>query len=313
MLSSLAYDPLEFDGIRFRVLDAMRADWLAKADDLRRRVASTRALGDVLTRDIIAEGRAVILHDFDVRNDSPYFPPLFLTFFIYPQFIGPTDDALLRLRASVRKSEYREFTRRTQRAPTGGLFELNIYSALDVAFPDVVAQPTLPGSTKRSDVLISIDGTSVYVEATALAEAASTTKRNREMQAQGKKVWTYVESVDDGGGRIVRKIAEELSQIAENAANVVCLSFFDDDPLPPVREWAIADIWQGAPKYGGLLTRDGVPHDLSRINRVDSIFEFGRKRLLNVHVNPAAVDPYRLSDATRERLRAAFDGDLYIR
>jgi hypothetical protein len=47
----LRFDPLEFNGTWFRVLDEYKADVLSKADELRRRISETRALGDIVTGD----------------------------------------------------------------------------------------------------------------------------------------------------------------------------------------------------------------------------------------------------------------------
>src|ERR1700680_2694613 len=52
-------------------------------------------LGALLTGDMIARGR-VMFERIGVCNQSPTFPPLFLTFLEYPQWIRPTDAALVR-------------------------------------------------------------------------------------------------------------------------------------------------------------------------------------------------------------------------
>ena len=59
----LFYDPLEFNGLWVEVLDRYKAELLSDIDDLRRRIASTRELGAVLTQQIIKQGRAVVLYD----------------------------------------------------------------------------------------------------------------------------------------------------------------------------------------------------------------------------------------------------------
>lgn len=66
--------------------------------------------------------------------------------------------------------------------------------------------------------------------------------------------------------------------------------------------WKTYGQWQG-----------GATLDLSRIDRLDSIFEFSRDRLLTVHVNRTARASCRLSDQRRQRVRDAFAGRLMIR
>ena len=57
----------------------MKAQMLADADDMRRRIAETREIGDLLTGGIIAQGTRV-LRSIAFRNENPIFPPIFLTF-----------------------------------------------------------------------------------------------------------------------------------------------------------------------------------------------------------------------------------------
>jgi len=301
----LKYDPLDFDGTLFASMDAYRSELLASADVLRQRVGITRALGDLVTGDVIAHGRAIIQR-LDVRNGNPYYPPIFLTFLQYPDWIGPTDRILLRLKhaLSTKPKIYRHFVGYVRDQPIGGLFELNVYALLDDAFPTATPQCKLPGSSKRTDVKITVSGVSVYVEATAITEGRHFTKMRESAHAAGQRFW-----VAPGPGpahvasRIVKKIAEELSQTAADAPNILCISFFDAMPIPPARKWAIDDAWVGGKTYGQL--RDGTMLDLSRISRVDSIFEFGRAELIAVHVNPQCEPKCVLSNAVRSEIQRA--------
>jgi len=308
-----SFDPLEFSGSGFAALDSYRSEMLTGIDELRLRVACTRALGDLLTGDIIAQGRAVVLHELDVRNDNPYYPPVFLTFLLNPQWIRPTDDALQRMTTALAATPktYREFVRCAQRQPMGGLFELNVYSVLDIAFPVALPQPKLPGTRKRSDVRVTVDGIDVYVEATVIGEAQYWTNMSTQMHARRQTVWVAPgPGPDHGARRVVSKIAGELDQAAENAPNMLCLSFFAWDPIPPAHLLAIEDAWNGAPAYGTL--QDGTRLDLSNIGRLDTIFEFGRDRLLKMHVNPNPLPACRLPDATRERIHKVLAADKFM-
>jgi len=300
-----AYDPLEFNGTLFAALDTYKAEMLASADVLRQRVGITRALGDVVTGDVIARGRAII-QSLDVRNDNPHYPPIFLTFLQYPEWIGPTDRILLRLKhaLSSKPKIYRHFVGYVRDQPIGGLFELNVFALLDDAFPNSVPQCKLPGSSKRTDVQISVDGVVLYVEATSITEGRYFTQLGEQARAAGQRFW-----VAPGPGpahaasRIVKKIAEELSQTAPEAPNILCVSFFDAMPVPPARRWAFDDAWIGGKTYGTLP--DGTRLDLSAISRVDSIFEFGRDRLIAVHVNPHCDPRCAVSSSVRGKIQQA--------
>ncbi len=304
--SKSGFDPLEFDGTWFSALDQYRGGMLDKARELHRRVAATRALGDVLTPDLIARGRAISLYELDIRNESPLYPPLFLTFAENLDWVVPTDRALHRMAGALKRTPkaYREFVRYVQRQPMGGLFELNVYSALDLAFPGAIPQPRLPSSKKRSDVRIDVDGTDVFIEATVLGEAAYWGNLHKDMHARRSKWWVAPgPGPDHGARRVLSKIATELEQTTEESPNILCLSFFDWDPTPPARKWAIDDAWLGAPYYG--RRRDGTTLDLSAIKRLDSIFEFSRNKLITVHVNPTPLDTCRLTPEKREQVRYA--------
>jgi hypothetical protein len=308
------FDPLNFDGSAFARLEEHRANLLADIDDLHLRIANTRALGEILTPDTIRRNRAVVLYELDIRNDMPTYDPLFLTFLENRHWIKPTDHALRRMAAALSKTPntYREFVSRVRTQPMGGLFELNVYDLLDHTFPGAVPQPKLPGTDKRSDVLCVIDGHQVYVEAAVIGEADYYRKQRESARALQQKVWT-ASGPDHEARRVTSKIAGELDQTNRGCPNILCLSFFDWDPLPIARTWAITDAWLGAPKYG-QHRHDGSRLDFSSIGRVDSIFEFSRDRLINVHINPNSLAECRLDDATRKQFQTALAiGKLMIR
>lgn len=295
-----------FDGPLFGQIDAYRADLLDAARDLHARVSQTNALGSLLTPDLIAGGRRVV-ESIAVRNQSPLFLPLFLTFLENRAWVAPTDRALVRLRdaLSASPSVYRQFISNTRSQPMSGLFELNVYDVLAAVFPSQ-PQPLLTGTNKRSDVRIVVDGVPVFVEATVLSEGAFWNDIAAMMHAQGLSVYnTGGPGPTTDARRIVSKIAHELEQTAPDAANVVAVSFFGTFPSDLARKWAFADLCAG----GGPLTA-GV--DLSKLPRVDSIFEFSRDRLLNVHLNPHAEPAFRLTDGVRDRLRAVFQSARFM-
>ena len=165
------YDPREFNGLLFSGLDAHKREMLDAVERLRCDIGACRSLGDIVTPDVIAQGRAVI-QGIDVRNPSPFYPPVFLTYHQNLEWIVPTDGMLTRMKLALGKTpkRYRAFVQDASRQPVGGLFELNIYAALDDAFPGAEPQPRLPGSPKFSDIRISMDGLSIFVEATVLDE-----------------------------------------------------------------------------------------------------------------------------------------------
>jgi hypothetical protein len=287
-----------FDGALFGQIDGYRGDLLAATRDLHRRIAQTRALGQLLTPDLIAAGRRVV-ERIGVRNQTPLFPPLFLTFLQHPEWITGTDRALVRMRnaLSATPTVYRHFLSNTTAQPMSGLFELNVYDVLADAFPSQ-PQPRLTGTNRRSDVRVVIDGTPVFVEATVISEGTFWNGVAAMMHAQGLSVYsTAGPGPNAEARRIVSKIGEELRQTALDAPNVVVLSFFDTFPSDFARKWAFADLLAG----GGPFT---VGSDLSNLARVDSIFEFSRNRLLNTHVNPNTDTGFRLADNVRDRLRA---------
>ena len=309
-----SFDSLEFRGSDFDVLHRYRDDLLAKVSELQRRVAATHVLGEVLSGDIIAQGRATILYELALRNDSPLYLPIFLTFLDNPHWVKPTDDALLRMKNALARTPktFRELTRYVQKQPMGGLFELNVYWALDIAFPGAVPQPKVPETKKRSDVMVRVVGREVFVEAAVIGQAEHYRKQLEQMRMLGRRVGGgFGPGPAQGARRIISKIAGELSQMANAVPNILCLSFFDDDPIRPAREWAMADAWNGGKQYGER--QDGSRLDLSAVNRVDSIFEFGRKRLQSVHVNPGCLDACRLEPEQRGAIQEALSGDLMIR
>jgi hypothetical protein len=194
---------------------------------------------------------------------------------------------------------YRHFLSNTAAQPMAGLFELNVYDVLADAFP-AEPQPRLSGSNRRSDVRVVIDAQPLFVEATVISEGAFWNGIAAMMHARGLSVYTTGgRGPDAEARRIVSKIAEELRQTAPDAPNVIVVSFFGAFPSDLAREWAFADLARG----NGRFT---VGADLSNLIRVDSIFEFGRDRLLNTHVNPHADPAFRLTDSMRDRLRAVF-------
>src|SRR5205823_5944667 len=130
-----------------------------------------------------------------------------------------------------------------------------------------------------------VNGVTVFVESTVLGEGQYFTNVRYTMQATRQTVWAGPgPGPQHAARRVLGKIAEELSQTAANAPNILCMSFFGWTPLPPSRQWAVEDAWTGGVTYG--TRQDGTHMDLSNISRIDSIFEFGRDRLLHMHVNP---------------------------
>ena len=305
----IGFDPMEFDGLLFGVIDDYRRDQLAAAEDLRRRIACTRALGDLLTPDVIARGRR-ILQDINVRNQEPLFPPLFLTFLNYPEWIGPTDAALRRLRAASSPKRYREFTRSAADQPMGGLFELNIFGWLDDAFPPAIPHPKLPHGG-RADVRVTVDGVSVFVEATVIGEGQFWTNIGKMMHERGLRTYaTAGPGPADDARRIVAKVAEELRQTVPDAPNVLFLSYFNQFPSAMAREWAIDDLWQGAAAYG--TWKGGTQVDLSNLVRIDSIFECSRDRFLRLQINPNTDPACRLPASVRNQIHDALSAAPFM-
>ncbi len=207
---------------------------------------------------------------------------------------------------AVTPSVYREFISTTVEQPMGGLFELNVYATLDDAFPGAVPQPRLPGSAKRGDVLICVLGRDVFVEATVIGKGQFWNGVADLMQREGTSHYgTSGPGPEEEARRIAAKIAEELKQTATDAANVLCLSFFDTSPSELARRNAFEDLLVSGGRYYGQL-RDGTPLDLSNLNRVDSVFEFARDRLRQVHVNQNAVAASRLAAHERDAIRTTF-------
>jgi len=314
MVASPTYDPGEFDGTLFRVMDDYKRGLLDAVDRLRCNIGACKSLGDIVTPDVIAQGRAVI-ESIDVRNQNPFYPPVFLTYHQNLEWIVPTDDMLTRMKRALARTpkRYRAFVRDASVQPMGGLFELNIYTALDDAFPSAEPQPRLPGSPKLSDIRMSVDGLSIFVEATVLDEFRFWKDVRVSMHHAGLNVWAGVgPGPAQGAFRVVSKIAKESIQTTADAPNIICLSFFDDtSPISPARQWAVDDLWLGGPTYGGLP--DGSRLDLSRVPNIDTIFEFSRDTLLRIHVNSNAAPSCRLSEAQRNRVRDALSKKLLIR
>ena len=171
MAASPTHDPGEFDGALFEATDGYKREMLDAVDRLRCDIGACKSLGDIVTPDVIAQGRAVI-ESIDVRNLNPFYPPVFLTYQQNLQWIGRTDEMLTRMKRALvgTPKRYRAFVRDASVQPMGGLFELNIYAALDDAFPGAEPQPHLPGSPKFSDIRINVNGISIFVEATVLDE-----------------------------------------------------------------------------------------------------------------------------------------------
>jgi hypothetical protein len=294
-------------------MDTYRREMLEAADRLRRDIGACKSLGVIVTPDVIAQGRAII-NSIDVRNQTPLYPPVFLTYHQNLDWIVPTDGMLTRMKTALAKTpkRYRAFVSDASSQPMGGLFELNVYAALDDAFPGAEPQPRLPDSKKFSDIRVSIEGVPVFVEATVLDESRFWKNVQISMRNAGQKVRAFGgPGPAQGAFRTVSKVARESVQTADTAANVICLSFFDWFPIPEARQWAFDDLWAGGPKYGTL--HDGSRLDLSRVNFIDSVFEFSRDKFLRVHVNPNAVPSCRLTDERRNQIRAALSGKLLIR
>ena len=194
----------------------------------------------------------------------------------------------------------------------GGLFELNVYHALEKTFPPAEPQPKLPSSRKRSDVRVKIDDVTVFIEATVLGEAQYWTGVRNSMRAAGQTSWAGPgPGPVHGAQRVLTKIGEELSQTADGYPNILCLSFFDWNPTPEARKWAIEDAWLGGARFGAR--RNGTQVDLSRLDRIDSIFEFGRNRLRTIHMNPVTTRASKLTNELRSRIETAFQAELMIR
>lgn len=307
----LTFDLRDFDGTWFSAIDQYKSELRSKADDLLSRTAATRSFGDLLSPDKIAAGRAVI-ESIDVRNRDPIYDPLFLTFLENRQWVASTDRVLCRMNGAFgqRRKAYREFIRYASHQPMGGLFELNVFGALDDAFGPAEPQPRLPSSKKRSDVRVVVDGQPVFVEATVLGESRYWAGQ-REAH-RGQSVWVAPGlGPAEGARRVLSKIAEELAQCTDDSPNILCFSFFDWETMPEARQWAIDDAWIGGPQYGPRA--DGSRLDVSRIDRVDTILEFGRSALRRVHVNPNTAPACRLPDASRDRVRAALSERFMIR
>ena len=294
-----------FNGLLFAEIDNYRRSLLTEAETLRLRIAATERLGELLTRDAIEEGLATI-RSIAVRNDNPLFDPLFLTFLNHQDWIRPTDRVLCQLDAALgmRRKMYRRFVHDSRRQPMGGLFELNIFAALETNFPGVEPQPRLAGSTKMADFKFRCDGLDVFVEATVIDEQQFWKDVREKMRVERRSVFAAA-----GPGPamtafgIVSKVTHESEQTSPVAPNILCLSFFDSSASPMAREWAFDDLWRGGPKYGTPF--NGPRKDFSKIERLDSVFEFSRDRLLNVHVNPHPVAACRLTDDRRDSIRAA--------
>lgn len=302
----------DFEGELFAQIEGYRRDMLDATADLQRRAAQTRELGRVLTGDVIAQGRRVV-ESIDVRNQNPLFPPLFLTFLEHRDWIARTDAALLRMKKRLLSMSpptprvYQQFASYVAAEPIGGLFELNVYDLLDRAFSSAIPQPRLTGSRKRSDVRIEIDGTPVFVEATVLGEGDYWRGIDSMMHAHGLSVYsTSGPGPNAEARRIVSKIGHELQQTAPDAPNILAISFFGSFRREMARDWAFADLFTGAARFG--QGNDGTVTDLSNLVRVDSILEFSRSRIRQVHVNPTCAATFRLSDDARDRVLAAFEG-----
>jgi hypothetical protein len=300
-----------FDGDLFRAIDEYKAKLLDAAHELEGRVASSTALGDLITRDVLAQGRRTI-ESIDVRNQTPVFPqPIYLTYLQHPEWIGRTDDVLVRLRERLRATprQYREAVTHARTEAVGGLFELNVFDVLDRAFPRATPYPRIPGTPRRSDVEIVIEGRTIYVEATAMTEGTFWDGVTKFMQEAGLSVHsTAGPGPSDEARRIIRKIAHELIQTAPDAPNVICISFFGTFPSSFGIDFAFEDLFQGAPDCG----RD---QDVSDLSRVDCILEFGRSQFQRIHVNPNVGPSSRLTTTSRDALAEAFEaaGDLMIR
>jgi hypothetical protein len=298
-----------FDASQKSAVESYKQDLRSATDRLRRAQAESRAFGDLLSGDVIARGRQVV-ESIDIRNQTPLFPPLFLTFVENPNWIGATDDALRRIRSalSATPSVYRQFVSSCAGQPMGGLFELNLYRVLDDAFPSAIPQPKIPASTKRSDVLVGIDGIAIYVEGTVLSEGLFWNGVERMMHEKGLSTYaTSGPGPADEALRIHSKVAEELKQTAVSSPNVLCISFFGTFPSKLARDEAFNGMM--APAGPGSSPKEGFEH----LNRVDSIFEFSRDRLLRVHRNPNTTPECRLTDGTREKLVSALQRPLLIR
>lgn len=65
------------------------------------------------------------------------------------------------------------------------------------------------------------------------------------------------------------------------------------------------DLFTGGARYS--RGENGTVTDLSKLERVDSIFEFSRARLRDVHINPKCDASFRLSERIRDRVHEALD------
>ena len=308
--------PLYVDGFNddeIRAVEALRARQLADADDLRRRVSASRALGDMLTPDIIDEGTQVV-RSVSVRNQAPIFTrPLFLTFLENLEWVAPTDIALLQMKRALagRPATYSQFVTNAANSSMGALFELNIYHALNEAFPGAEPQPRLTGSPPRySDVRIVVGGVTVYVEATALGDDQQTQRNHAIMFKTGQPVGGWGAGPTGEARRIVRKVSEELRQTAPDFPNLLAISFYGINSTTFSRDLAFGDLFTGAEHYG--TNADGQAFDLTNLSRVDSIFEFSRDRLVRVRVNPTCDGALRLPDDVRGRIEAEMHARTFM-
>lgn len=297
----------DFDGSDFALIDRHRADLQRDAEELRCRVAVTRRFGDLLTGDVIALGLRAI-RAIDIRNPTPDFPPLLLTYLQNLDWVGPTDAALVRMSKALeaKPKTYRQFLSYAADQPMAGMFELNVYRVLDDAFPPAEPAPVLPGTARRGDVRVRIDGVDVFVEATVIGEGQFWDEVYRKMAADGWKrpyggaaPGPHLEAM-----RIASKVADKLSQTTPAGCNLLCLSFFGHSPSKMARDSAFPDIFVGGKQYGHR--EDGTTLDFSGLGRLDSIFEFSRDHLEQVRTNPAVDDPLRLPASVRDRIAAAF-------
>jgi len=308
----LGFDALEYDGSLFALFDAYKAERLASARRLRVTVAATRALGDLVTGDLLAEGEAVD-RELELRTPLATYPPLYLTFTDHPEWVAPTDVLLVTFRRALerRPKMYKGWVQNARRRSMGGIFELNVFGLLDGTFPPAEAQPPLPNSRKHADAAVAIRGCRVFFEATVIGEPQWEVETRERMLRQGRKIWGgSAPGPDAEAHRLARKVEEELRQTAENFPNVLCVSFFDHSPSNFARDWFFEDLFRGAPKYGTM--NDGTTLDFANVARVDSFALFGRDRLTHFIENPLVADSSHLPDDARQELRAALASRLLM-
>jgi hypothetical protein len=301
----LGFDPLAYDGSLFRVFEGYRDERLDAARRLRRMIGDSAALGDLLTGDLISKGEATDRR-LELRSPTQTYPPLYLAFTDHPEWVAPTDHLLRTFKRALenRPKIYRAWIESTRCQPMGGVFELNVFGLLNVAFPPVEAQPRLPNTRKRADFAVSVREWRIFIEAAVLGEPRWETETRVRMLRDGRSTWGgAVPGPDEEARRIASKVEEELMQTASDLPNVICLSFFDHSPSELARRWFFEDLFGGGARYRSR--RDGTELDLTNVDRVDAFALFGRDPLVEVVRNPLVARSLRLPDDVSREVGAA--------